>query len=65
MRILPAGLTRGFATRGDHSGGAPRSGASRPRAPHPSGTRLQSTLGYRSPAEFKAATGKEDLRQAA
>jgi transposase InsO family protein len=29
------------------------------------GTRLHSTLGYRSPAEFEAATGNEDLRQVA
>jgi putative transposase len=29
------------------------------------GTRLHSTLGYRSPAEFEAATGKENLGQAA
>jgi transposase InsO family protein len=29
------------------------------------GTRLHSTLGYRSPAEFEASTGKEDLGQVA
>jgi putative transposase len=29
------------------------------------GTRLHSTLSYRSPAEFEAATGKEDLGQVA
>jgi transposase InsO family protein len=29
------------------------------------GTRLHSTLGYLSPAEFEASTGKEDLRQVA
>jgi transposase InsO family protein len=29
------------------------------------GTRLHSTLGYRSPAEYEATTGKEDLRQVA
>jgi transposase InsO family protein len=29
------------------------------------GTRLHSTLGYLSPAEFEATTGKEDLRQVA
>jgi transposase InsO family protein len=30
-----------------------------------SGTRLHSTLGYLSPAEYEAATGKEDLGQVA
>ena len=29
------------------------------------GTRLHSTPGYRSPAEFEATTGKEDVRQLA
>ena len=29
------------------------------------GTRLHSTLGYRSPAEFETTTGKEDLGQVA
>jgi putative transposase len=29
------------------------------------GTRLHSTLGYLTPAEFEASTGKEDLRQVA
>lgn len=29
------------------------------------GTRLHSTLGYQSPAEYEATTGKEDLGQVA
>ena len=29
------------------------------------GTRLHSTLGYQSPAEFEATTAKEDLEQVA
>ncbi len=29
------------------------------------GTRLHSTLGYLTPAEYEATTGKEDLRQVA
>ena len=29
------------------------------------GTRLHSTLGYQSPAEYEAATGKENLGQVA
>jgi transposase InsO family protein len=29
------------------------------------GTRLHSTLGYRSPAEFETSTGKEDIGQVA
>jgi transposase InsO family protein len=29
------------------------------------GTRLHSTLGYRSPAEFEASAGKEELQQVA